>query len=146
MNIGDPGTRVKLQIKDGGTLPEPSDSVIERGVIAEDRDVLRLGLCDQHTIKRILVWSRQQPRTDSVIGGNSKRFKTFPGHVAGKVCQQIAASGNFPIRNFVAIPGLKLSLQGQYSLLVQGASSPTRARRDRPSATREARAYRSVNA
>ena len=71
--------------------PEPSDTVwIKRCVIAEDRDVFLLGLGDQHTIKRVLVGSRQQASAHRVVGGNRQRLKTLPRQIACKVSKQIA--------------------------------------------------------
>src|SRR6476646_10700179 len=71
-------------------LPEPSDAVrIKRCVIAEDRNVFRLGLGDQHTIKRVLVWSRQQPRAHCMVEGDNQGLKTFPRQIACKVSKQV---------------------------------------------------------
>ena len=76
------------------TSPEPPDAVrIKRSVIAEDWDIFRLGLGDQHTIERVLVRPGQQPRADCVVSGNGQRLKTLPRQIARKVSKQIAGVG-----------------------------------------------------
>lgn len=62
--------------------PQPPDTItFKNHVVANDGNVLRLALSDQHAVKGILVQPGQEAGTDSVLGRNGQNLKPLMFHL-----------------------------------------------------------------
>ena len=72
--------------------PDSTNSIaIEDFLAADNEHLLDLSLSDQHPVKRILMRSRQHPRTNPVVIRHRDAEKTFPLKISAEVLDQLGS-------------------------------------------------------
>ena len=85
----------------GDTSPHAAHSIrIKQNFVADQRNVLRQCLRNQHTVERISVCPRQLARANRMVDRNRKRFETFPCKSAFKIGDQLNRAWQLPDPHF----------------------------------------------